>query len=76
MHSSTGGDAGGAGVTLAEHMAELISAAGGVRALSRRTGLDPGYISRLASGSKEDPSSYVLLQLGLKRVVIYVKAEA
>lgn len=53
MHSSTGSDAGGAGVTLAEHMVELISAAGGVRALARRLGLDPGYISRLASGAKE-----------------------
>lgn len=63
-------------MTLAEHMTDLISAAGGVRALGRQLGLDPGYISRLANGSKEEPSSYVLSQLGLKREVTYTKAKA
>ena len=44
---------------------------GGLRAAARAAGIDAGYLSRLRSGQKEQPSDQVLAALGLERVVSY-----
>ena len=44
---------------------------GGIRALSRATGLSAPYVCRLANGEKCDPSDDVLDRLGLTRTIDY-----
>lgn len=47
--------------------------AGGIRALSRRTGIGASYLSRLSRGAMLNPSDDVLKALGITRVVSYRK---
>lgn len=47
---------------------------GSLRAAAKALGIDPGYLSRLASGEKVNPSDKVLSALGLERVTIYRSA--
>lgn len=44
---------------------------GSLRAAAQAIGVDPGYLSRLKSGEKLNPSDEVLAALGLERVVAY-----
>ena len=56
---------------LARCIDKLATKHGGLRAAARAAGLDAGYLSRLRSGQKEQPSEQVLAALGLERVVSY-----
>lgn len=58
-------------MTLQERITQLIAEHGGVRAAARYLGVDPGYVSRLNSGEKTEPSAAVLQKMGLRRVVTY-----
>lgn len=44
---------------------------GGLRALARAAGCDAGYLSRLRTEQKTEPSNAVLAALGIERVVSY-----
>ena len=59
---------------LVEAVKEQIRDAGGIRNLAHRTGLDPGYISRLSTGKKTNPSGETLRALGIVRAVTYQNA--
>jgi DNA-binding transcriptional regulator YdaS (Cro superfamily) len=50
---------------------KLSARRGSLRALSRASGLDAGYLSRLCTGEKDAPSERVLEALGIERVVSY-----
>lgn len=47
-----------------------------LRHMADQLGIDAGYLSRLRSGEKTEPSDEVLRKLGLRRVVYYVRADA
>lgn len=54
---------------------ERISEAfGSLRRMADALDIDVGYLSRLKSGEKDDPSDEVLRKLGLIRIVTYAKA--
>lgn len=44
---------------------------GSLRAAAKALGIDPGYLSRLKSGEKINPSAEVLKVLGLERITYY-----
>lgn len=44
---------------------------GSLRALSRHTGVDVGYLNRLMDGQKIEPSDETLKALGIRRIVEY-----
>jgi hypothetical protein len=50
----------GALMTLAERIAELIAQHGSLRAAARVLECDPGYLSRLQSGEKDNPEDWLL----------------
>lgn len=58
---------------LQKRIEALTKKHGSLRAVSRVLKIDNGYLSRLASGEKDDPSDSVLRKLGLRRVVKYVR---
>lgn len=60
---------------LQERIAELIEHHGSLRAAARVVMLDPGYLSRLQSGEKDDPGDTLLRRLKLRRVVTYERAD-
>ncbi|MBD1554254.1 hypothetical protein [Pseudomonas typographi] len=56
---------------ISERIKMLSAAHGGLRGLSRALGIDAGYLSRLANGEKQEPSTEILSKLGLRKVVRY-----
>lgn len=58
-------------MTLQERIDQLVTQHGSLRAVSRVTGIDAGYLSRLRSGEKVNPEKDKLRRLGLRRVVNY-----
>lgn len=58
-------------MTLQERVDELVAKHGSLRAVSRVTEIDVGYLSRLCSGGKMNPGAAILRRLGLRRVVSY-----
>lgn len=50
---------------------ELSDQHGSLRAAARVLEVDVGYLSRLASGEKDDPGETLLRRMGLRRVVTY-----
>lgn len=56
---------------LRKRIAELIEQHGSLRAAARVLMVDPGYLSRLASGEKDDPGDDLLRRMKLRRVVAY-----
>ncbi len=64
--------------TLEEHIALRAAVSGSLRAYAESVGIDVGYLSRLASGEKDNPSDEVLEKLGLRKTVVYttIAAEA
>ena len=60
-------------MTIQERIIELQEKHGGLNAASRALGVDPGYLSKLGSGEKTNPSDEVLKKLKLKRVISYVE---
>jgi hypothetical protein len=53
---------------------KLIAKHKGLRAAARATGLDHGYLCRLRTGRKENPSPSTLNLLGIEKRVTYHKA--
>ncbi|KQP43887.1 hypothetical protein [Pseudorhodoferax sp. Leaf274] len=62
-------------ITLQQRIAELAEDHGSLRSAASALGCDVGYLSRLASGQKTEPSDMTLHALGLRRVVSYERAE-
>lgn len=58
-------------ITLAQRIEELTAHHGSLRAAARVLETDAGYLSRLASGEKDDPGETLLRRMGLRRVVSY-----
>lgn len=58
-------------MTLTERIEQLVEQHGTLRAVSRVTEIDAGYLSRLRSGEKVNPEKAKLRRLGLRRVVTY-----
>lgn len=52
-------------------VADLIKLNDGVRNLSRKVGIDSGYLCRLKQGDKTNPSDEVLEKLNIQKVVTY-----
>lgn len=63
-------------MTIPERVAELIAQHGSLRAASRVLDMDAGYLSRLASGEKDDPGDLFLSRMGLRRVVTYERKQS
>jgi len=58
-------------VTFAACIDHLIATHGTLRAVARMAKVDPGYLSRLRYGERQNPSEEVLKALGLTRIVSY-----
>jgi hypothetical protein len=58
-------------VSLEERVKELVTQHGSLRAAARVLEVDPGYLSRLKSGEKDEPSDDLLRRMKLRRVVTY-----
>jgi hypothetical protein len=58
-------------MTLQDRIDELVAQHGSLRAVSRVTEIDVGYLSRLRSGEKVNPEKTKLRRLGLRRVVTF-----
>lgn len=56
---------------LAARIDEYISMYGSLREVGASIGIDAGYLQRLRSGEKVNPSDATLARLGLRRVVTY-----
>lgn len=60
--------------SLPEHINRIVAAFGSLRRMAEALDIDVGYLSRLRSGEKTDPSDEVLGVLGLRKTVTYTKA--
>lgn len=58
-------------MTLTKCIQWLILKHGTLRGVARVTGVDVGYLSRLMSGEKTEPSEETLKALGIRRIVEY-----
>lgn len=58
-------------ITVADRIAELVQIFGSMQQAALGLDIDCGYLCRLASGAKTNPSDAVLARLGLERVVLY-----
>lgn len=58
-------------VTLAERITELRHKHGSLRAAAAVLEVDVAYLSRLASGEKDNPQAWLLRRMGLRQVVTY-----
>jgi hypothetical protein len=56
---------------LSKRIGQLVEICGSMQAVAKDFDIDCGYLSRLASGKKKNPSDLVLGKLGLERVVTY-----
>lgn len=56
---------------LGDRISELEKQHGSLRAAAKVLGCDAGYLSRLRSGEKDNPSAILLKRMGLKRVISY-----
>ena len=56
---------------LAALVAKAAKRAGGIRALSRKTGLTASDLSRLSRGEQSNPTDECLRLLGIQRVTTY-----
>ena len=62
-------------ITLPGRINYLVGVCGSLRAVAAVTGLDVGYLSRLRSGEKSEPTKDTLAKLGLRKVVIYERID-
>lgn len=58
-------------ISIPARVVELVMQHGSMRAAARAIKMDHTYLSRLAKGSKKEPSADVLRKLGLRRIVTY-----
>lgn len=56
---------------LAARIDEYVAVYGSLRETAAAVGIDAGYLQRLRSGNKINPSDRALAKLGLRRVVTY-----
>ena len=63
-------------VGLGDRISELEQQHGSLRSASKVLGCDAGYLSRLRSGEKENPSAILLKRMGLKRVIAYERIKS
>lgn len=63
-------------MTLPERVAELVEKHGSVRAAARVLQIDAGYLCRLGTGEKTQPSKMILKRMGLRRIDVYELTEA
>jgi len=56
-------------MTLKQRIEELIAQHGSLRAVGRVLTIDPGYLLRLSTGEKDQPSERVLKKLKLRQIV-------
>jgi len=61
--------------TLHDHIVLLSEKHGGMRPAAKALNIDVGYLSRLASGRKANPSKKTLEKLGLVQMVSYRSKE-
>lgn len=59
--------------SLPEHIDRIATVFGSLRKMAEALDIDVGYLSRLRSGEKADPSDEILATLGLRRTVTYTK---
>lgn len=59
--------------TLAAHINRCVTLFGSLRKMADALDMDAGYLSRLRSGEKIEPSAEVLSKLGLRKTVTYSK---
>lgn len=62
--------------TLPEHIDRIAAVFGSLRKMSEALEIDVGYLSRLRSGEKSDPSDEVLATLGLRKTVTYTRTHS
>lgn len=62
--------------SLPEHIDRIAAVFGSLRKMSEALDIDVGYLSRLRSGEKSDPSDEVLATLGLRKTVTYTRRNA
>jgi hypothetical protein len=60
-------------VTLKQVIDFEVELSGSLRQAAKNFGIDVAYLSRLADGSKTNPSHEVLEKLGLERRVVYTR---
>lgn len=58
-------------VGIPKRIVELMVEHGSLQNVAKATGIDVGYLSRLASGKQTAPGVDTLERLGLRRVVTY-----
>ncbi len=58
-------------MSLQERIAQLVELFGSLRATAEALEIDVGYLSRLSSGAKKNPSADVLKKLDLRQIVSY-----
>jgi len=56
-------------MTLKQRIDELITQHGSLRAVGRVLTIDPGYLLRLSTGEKDQPSERVLKKLKLRQII-------
>lgn len=61
--------------TLAAHINRCVTLFGSLRKMADALDMDAGYLSRLRSGEKIEPSAEVLSKLGLRKTVTYSKTD-
>ena len=61
---------------LGGRISELEKQHGSLRAAAKVLGCDAGYLSRLRSGEKGNPSAILLKRMGLKRVIAYERIKS
>jgi hypothetical protein len=57
-------------ITLFRRIEQLSEEYGGLNKAAYALGINPGYLSRLASGQKTEPSPKVLAALGLRKAYV------
>jgi hypothetical protein len=60
---------------LQKRIADLVLKHDGLNAAARVLKVDAGYLSRLASGEKDNPGDDLLRKLKLRRVVTYERTD-
>lgn len=58
-------------MTLAQRIEELAAQHGSLRSAARALMVDAGYLQRMVTGEKDNPSDLLLSRMGLRRVVSY-----
>lgn len=58
-------------MTLKDRIEQLEGLYGGLRGVASALDIDPGFLSRMKSGKKFNPSNETLRKLGLRREVTY-----